>query len=234
MRSFSGWTTAWGYAAAVDWDAHVARGRARYEDGAGRLPEDRDERQKQLVRMAMAASAAGLALLMQGRQGEAAEWLTRSAERYRESFADAPPGSWGRLIGALKARILAEDRDGARADAGWVLEHGAAESDSPIGRYAGTLAALVLGDDGGAARLAASLQSDPEGAFPRPVAALLAALAAGEAHAYADAARAVLASFEERDEYLEGVPFADTVLVLELLARRRGIAAGLASPLLPS
>ena len=220
----------------MDWDAHVARGRSRYEDGAGRLPEDRDARQKQLVRMAMAAGAAGLALLMQGRRREAAEWLTRSAERYRESYADAPPGSWGRLIGALKARILAEDGDGARADAEWVLEQGAAETESPIGRYAGALAALVLGDDGEAARLAASLQADPEGAFPGPVAASLAALAACEADAYADAdaARAVLASFEERDEYLEGIPVADTVLVLELLARRRRIAAGLASPLLPS
>ena len=40
-------------------------------------------------------------------------------------------------------------------------------------------------------------------------------------------------SFEERDAYLEDIPVADTVLVLELLAADRGLAVGLRSPLLP-
>jgi len=40
----------------------------------------------------------------QGREAEAAGWFARSAERYRESWTDAPPGSWGRLIGALNAQ----------------------------------------------------------------------------------------------------------------------------------
>jgi hypothetical protein len=43
----------------------------------------------------------------------------------------------------------------------------------------------------------------------------------------------VLASFESRDEYLEGIPVADTVIVLQALAEQRGIAAELLSPLLP-
>ena len=34
----------------------------------------------------------GLALLMDGRRDEAVTRLTRAAERYRESSADAPPG----------------------------------------------------------------------------------------------------------------------------------------------
>ena len=46
---------------------------------------------------------------MAGRREEAAACLTRAAERYRESFADAPPGSWGRPIGSMKARLLADD-----------------------------------------------------------------------------------------------------------------------------
>ena len=54
------------------------------------------------------------------------------------------------------------------------------------------------------------------------------------ARAYRDAAELVLRSFEEREAYLEDVPVADTVLVLEALAERRGLAAGLESPLLPA
>ncbi len=43
----------------------------------------------------------------------------------------------------------------------------------------------------------------------------------------------MLASFEERDAYLEDIPVADTVAVLERLAAERCVAAGLRSPLLP-
>ena len=50
---------------------------------------------------------------MAGRREEAAVWLGRAAERYRESLDGAPAGSWGRPIGALKARLLAGDREGA-------------------------------------------------------------------------------------------------------------------------
>ncbi len=130
-----------------DWLAHVDREEARYRDGESRLPEaaDADARQRQLTRLGNASAGAGLALLMAGRRDEAAASLTRAAERYRESFADAPPGSWGRSIGAIKARVLAGDWDGAAADARWALEAGAAEADSPIGRYAAALALLVPG-----------------------------------------------------------------------------------------
>jgi hypothetical protein len=217
----------------VDWGSIAIREAARYDDGAQRLPDDPDARQKQLVRMAMAAGGVGLARLMQGRRDEAAGWFVRSAERYHESWASAPPESWGRLIGAVKARILAGEWHGAADDARWALAQGPAESASPIGRYAAALALLVLGDDAEAGRLAASLVRDPPDAFPRPVAAALTALAVADREAYAGAARAVLASFEERDAYLDDVPVADTVLVLEVLAGRRGIEAGLRSTLLP-
>ena len=43
----------------------------------------------------------------------------------------------------------------------------------------------------------------------------------------------MLESFETRDEYLEDMPVADTVLVLQALAARRGMAAALESELLP-
>ena len=51
---------------------------------------------------------------------------------------------------------------------------------------------------------------------------------------YAEAVEEVLESFETREEYLEDLPVADTVLVLQTLARRRGLAAELSSPLLPA
>jgi hypothetical protein len=217
----------------MDWEAHAEREEGRYADGLSRLTDEPDARQKQLVRIAMAATGAGLARLMQGRRAEAVGWFARSAERFRESYADAPPGSWGRLIGAVKARMLAGDGEGAETDAAWALEQGPDRGESPIGRYAAVLAFLVLGRDEDATATAAPLVEEPDEFFPRPVAEALAALAAGDGAAYGDAAARVLESFESRDEYLEDIPVADTVVVLQALAERRGIAAGLSSPLLP-
>lgn len=150
----------------MDWDDHAEREEERYADGIARVPDDPDGRQKQLVRVAMAATGAGLARLMQGRGAEAAGWLARSAERFRESFADAPPGSWGRLIGAVKARLLAGDDEGAAADAAWALRQEPAGSESPIGRYAAVLALLALDRDAEALPLADALCGEPEAAFP--------------------------------------------------------------------
>jgi hypothetical protein len=217
----------------VDWEVHAEREEARYGDGLARLPSEPDARQRQLVRVAMAAGGAGLARLMQGRAGEAAGWFARSAERYRDSFAAAPPGSWGRLIGALKARILAGDWEGALDDAEWALALGPADSGSPIGRYAAALAHLVREEDDEAASLAGALGEVPDDEFPKPVADTLAALATRNEVAYAEAVAHVLESFETREAYLEDIPVADTVLVLEALAERRGIAARPRSPLLP-
>ena len=216
---------------AEDWSAHVERERRRYEDGEARLPDDRDERQRQLTRMGNAAGGAGLALLMLERRDEAAEWFARAAERYRESFADAPAGSWGRPIGAVKARILAGDWSGAEEDARWALDAGAAEAESPIGRYAAALAQLVLGRDAEARVHADAIRTRDD--FPAAVGDALAFVAAQDVIGYDEAVSQVLESFETRDEYLEDMPVADTVLVLQALAARRGFGAELSSPLLP-
>jgi hypothetical protein len=69
--------------------------------------------------------------------------------------------------------------------------------------------------------------------FPQDVADSLATLAAGDRLGYAYAIESVLESFARRDEYLEDISVADTVLVLQALAERRDIAADLSSPLLP-
>ena len=218
---------------ASDWDAHFERERKRYEDGIARLAgiDDPDLRQRQLTRIANALYGAGLALLMVGRAAEGSERLVQAAERYRESYPTAPPGSWGRPIGAVKARVIARDWLGAQSDSEWTLDEAAPESGSQIGRYAGCLALLVLERDEEAASVASSLQESRD--FPSAVADALHAIARHDRGAYERAIGHALASFEERDEYLEDVPVADTVMVLKALADRRGLAATLSSPLLP-
>ena len=213
----------------TDWDELHRRARERYEDGAARLPDDPDQRQRQLTRMGNVAAAAGLTCLMTGWDGD--EWFARAAERYRESWEYAPPDSWGRPIGAIKARILADDWEGAEDDARWALEAGAAGAESPIGRYAAALAYATLGDWDDV-RVHADYARTHED-FPHEVADALAFIAAEDVVGYVEAVEDVLESFEARDEYLEDVPIADTVLVLQALAGRRGMAAELQSDLLP-
>jgi len=219
----------------ADWDGIAAGAEARYRDGEGRVGaiEDPDTRQRQLTRMGNAAGAAGLASLMRGRSEEAGVWFGRAAERYRESWRDAPPGSWGRPIGAIKALILGGDAPGAEDAARWALEAGAEQAESPIGRYAASLALLVLGRDHDARHVAATIRDRDD--FPAAVADALATIAAGDRVGYLVAVEDVLESFETRDEYLEDVPVADTVLVLQALAAKRGLDVELAaSELLPS
>lgn len=215
-----------------DWTALAQRARERYADGEARLPTEPDARQRQLTRMGNAAGAAGLALLMAGERDEAAAWLGRSADRYRDSWADAPSGSWGRPIGALKARVLADDWEGASADARWALGAGAAEAEGPIGRYAAALASAVLGDWDAVRAHADAIRTRDD--FPGPVGDALAYTAAEDVVGYTEAIEAVLESFETRDRHLEGVAVADTVLVLQALAARRGLEVPLRSALLPA
>jgi len=196
----------------VDWRERYERAAARYTAGEAREPDER-----QLVQLANAAWAAGLSRLMAGDRDGAAEWLRRSAERYRESWdAGGAPDAWGRPIGAMKALLIA--RDDAGELAGRALEAGAVRSESPIGRYAGVLALLVLGRDAEAGALAATLGEE----FPGEVAAALAALAGSDAEGFRVAVSAIRRSFETRDSYLEDLPVADTALALEALAATRG------------
>ena len=216
-----------------DWEERATRAIERHDDGAKRLPEDQDERQRQLTRMGNAAWAAGLSLLMAGRDEEGRAWLLRAAERYRESWPNAPTGSWGRPIGAMKSRLIAGDREGGLEDARWALDAGAADSESPIGLYAATLAHLVRGQDEKAAGLTAALQERDD--FPPAVAGSLAALTAGDANAYEKAIRELLDDFSGRQDFLEDIPVADTVLALQVIGERRGFAVVLESPqLLPT
>jgi hypothetical protein len=202
----------------MTWSDQAAAAVGRYEGG-----EARDLDQRQLTQLGNAAWAAGLCLLMDGRREESAGWLRRAAERYRESWKGAPPDSWGRPIAAMKALLLAGDdaSDAAR----WALEAGAAQAESPIGRYAATLALLVLHRDVEARVLAETLVGRND--FPRDIADAVWMIAGLDRTEYAIALENILGDFEQRSDFLEDVPVADTVLVLQVLAAARDMAVDL-------
>ena len=210
----------------MSWPERADAAIARYRGG-----EVREADQRQLTQLANAAWAAGLSLLMDGRRDEAGEWLRQAAARYRESWdAGAPADSWGRPIAAMKALLLAGD-DAADA-ARWALDAGAAGAESPIGRYAAALAQLVLGEDVEARALGSTLRGRDD--FPEAVADAVVTVAAADRAGYLLAIEDVLESFEQRTDFLEDIPVADTVLVFQRLARERDAAVDLpASRLLP-
>src|SRR5262245_56107429 len=214
-------------AAHVDWSALFERERSRVEDGEQRLDAE------QLVRIGNAAYGAGLSLLMLGRRDEAADWLDRAATRWHESWEHATPTSWGRPIGAIKASLIGGHSRKAHRYARWALELGRETAESPLGRYAGALALLTLARWPDARHIAVTIQGRDD--FPQDVADALWSIAANDAPGYATAVGSIVRSFETRDDYLEDVPIADTVLALQPLAERRGVAAPLsASAVLPS
>jgi hypothetical protein len=205
----------------VDWGAVADRQRGRFEQA------------EKAVLRGNAAYGAALALLMSGHGEDARTLLEEAAVAWRESWAEATPTSWGRPIGVIKALLLAGDDEGAAAAAEWALSLGCEDAESPIGRYAAALALLTLGRFVDARHQATSIRALDD--FPRDVADALAFIAADDVVAYAEAVESVLDSFESRDGYLEDVAVADTVLVLQLLAARRGIADELPpSPVLPA
>ncbi len=194
-----------------------------------------DDTHLELLRDAVATEAAGQRALLEG--VATPEALREAAARYRASWEAAPPRSYGRLVGMLKAAVLAGD---ARADAAYARAQlgapgdppPASPGDSPTASYAVAIAALVEGDDE-TARTAASAMRAGSPAFVRAADAVE-ALAAGDAAAYRAAVAAIVADFEARDEHLTGVPIADTALMLERLAATRGLACRPSSPLLPA
>jgi hypothetical protein len=207
----------------MDWIPFVRDRQSRFAEQHGELDE------RSLVRKGNAAYAAGLGLLMLG-DPAAREWLGRAASTWRDSWRGGE--SWGRPIGAIKATLLAGDETAAEEYARWALDAGAEGSESPIGRYAAALALLVLARWPDARHVADSLRERDD--FPHDVADALAYISAHEVVGYAEAIESVVESFETRAEYLEDARVADTALVLDRLARRRGIEIDLPeSDLLP-
>ncbi|CAA9509791.1 MAG: hypothetical protein AVDCRST_MAG85-2269 [uncultured Solirubrobacteraceae bacterium] len=179
------------------------------------------------VAMDAAIEAEGRAFdaLLEGR--DAAPLLRVAEASWRRSWETAPPRSYGRLIGMVKAAVLAGDA----AEAAAYVRDAVGEPDSPPSAYALAITLLVEGDDAGAARAAAGMRGGSD-AFDRTAEAID-ALATGHAERYANALAAIVADFEQRTEHLTGVAIADTALMLERLAEPRGMAARPESDVLP-
>jgi hypothetical protein len=210
----------------VNWIPFSGEKQARYLDLHGELDE------RALVRRGNTAYAAALGLRMAG-DPAAGHWFRLAAAAWRESW-DAGEGteSWGRPIGALKASLLAGD-PAVAGYADWTLGLGSAAAESPIARYAATLALLALGRWADARRVGESLRHRAD--FPHDVADALASIAAHDVAGYRDAVESVVESFETRESFLEDAAVADTALVLAELARRSHIDVALpASPMLPA
>lgn len=182
-----------------------------------------------LLREAVRVEAGGQRALLAGDAAVAFERLAAASDLYRRSWELAAPDAYGRLIGMLKAAVLAGDAGEAAAYA--LAELGDGPPPSPPAAYARAIAALVQGDDATATAAAGVMRAGSE-AFGRAAAAI-AALCERDGAAFRDAVAAIVADFEGRSEHLTGVPIADTALMLERLAEGRGLASGVRSPLLP-
>jgi hypothetical protein len=171
---------------------------------------------------ALAAEADAYRALMAGAPAE--ELFRDARDAYLASHDETGPTSWGRLLGALKMAILADDGvDAVARQALSETEH----AESPASAYVRALAVVCLDE---VPDVTAML--DAGGAFERTGRAL-AALAAGDPVAYRGAIAEIVADFEGRDQHLSGVAVADTVLVLERLAEPRHMAARPATALVP-
>ena len=150
---------------------------------------------------------------------------------YRQSWELAPPKSYGRLVGLLKAAVLGgAGAQGAAYVRGQLAAEAAGEP-SPTAGYVLAVAALIAGDDDAAVRFAGAMRGARP---PHHTAGAIVAIAHGDAAAYRDAVAAIVEDFAARDEHLTGVPIADTAAMLEAIARERGLGAGLQGPLLPA
>ena len=171
--------------------------------------------------------------LLAGDLPAARQAFAAAAELYRRSWEDAPPQSYGRLVGMLKAAILAGEGDAQQAlYVREALADDEATLKSPTASYARALAALLEDDDAAANRFSEAMRAGSE-AFERTARAI-AALATGDQAAYAAALGDIVRDFERRTEHLTGISIADTARRLERLGAARGIESGVKSPLLPN
>lgn len=186
-------------------------------------------RHRELMSQAIERDAEGQRALFAGDDEAAYTAFAAAADLYRESWLQAPPDSYGRLVGMLKSAVLADDSQRFAEFAAWELERAGAVS--PVAAYARAITALIAGNDDGAQVQAAEMRRGSD-ALARTAAAVE-ALARRDRAGYETALAAVVQDFEQRSEHLTGVAIADTALMLERLAASRGLAAGLRSPLLP-
>ena len=186
---------------------------------------------RELMLAAIAAEGEAHAALLADDADAARAGYARAVAGYRASWALAPPRSYGRLVGLLKAAVLGGCAGPAAQEVRAALDGDLDAAGSPVASYVLAVAALIAGDDDAVGPLADAMEPRG-GAFERTATALR-ALAAGDRDAYAEALAAIEADFAAREEHLTGVAIADTAVMLELIAAERGLAARLASPLVP-
>ncbi|MEO9175689.1 MAG: hypothetical protein ABI317_09285 [Gaiellales bacterium] len=167
-----------------------------------------------VLERALAVEAAAQAELLAGVAAPAG--FREAAALYWESYGLAPPASYGRLVGMLKAAVLGgggvEEAERVRA----LLTDG---GESPTAWYAIAIAALVVGDDPQAVRGAGAMQGGGD-AFARAAAAIEAIARDDDSRAIS-AITAIEADFAARDAHLTGVAIADTAVLFATLRERR-------------
>ena len=191
-----------------------------------------DGEHRELMIAAIATEGEAHAALLAGDHDAARASYARAVEQYRASWALAPPKSYGRLVGLLKAAVLADQAEAAAKEVRAELDGDEDAEGSPVASYVLAVAAVILGGDDEVAVRAARMEPRGE-AFERTAIALR-AIAAGDAGAYEVALTAIEADFASRDDHLTGVAIADTAVMLELLAGERGMAVKPSSPLVPA
>jgi hypothetical protein len=190
---------------------------------------------QEFLTQAIEREAEGQRALLVGDAETARKGFIEAGELYQRSWEQAPPRSYGRLVGMLKSAVLSgasETIDGAAGYVRAALKHAPNVADSPTGSYALALAALIESDDGAAREWSAAMAGGSD-AFERTARAI-AALADRDRERYRAAVAEIVHDFEQRAQHLTGVAIADTALMLERLAAPRGLAAGLQSELLPA
>jgi hypothetical protein len=139
---------------------------------------------------------------------EAARW-------YRTSYELAPPASYGRLVGMLKAAVLG---GGGAEEAAIVRRLLGDAGSSPTSWYALAIAALIEGDATLAAQAAGEMRAGGD-AFGRAADAID-AIAASDDAAARRAIAAIEQDFASRDAHLTGVAIADTAVLFATLRER--------------
>ena len=138
-----------------------------------------------------------------------------AATLYWTSYQLAPPASYGRLVGMLKASVL-----GGRGAEEAVLVRGVLPDggSSPTACYASALAALLAGDLPRATTEAEAMRAGGD-AFSRAADAIV-AIAAHDSRAARRAITAIEQDFATRDAHLTGVAIADTAVLFATLLER--------------
>ncbi|MDQ3677896.1 MAG: hypothetical protein M3401_14060, partial [Actinomycetota bacterium] len=113
-----------------------------------------DGEHRDLMLAAIAAEGEAHNALLSGENDTARTAYLRAVEGYRASWALAPPRSYGRLVGLLKAAVLAGEAAPAADEVRSALDGDPDAAGSPVASYVLAVAALIAGDADAVAPLA--------------------------------------------------------------------------------